>query len=123
MHRPITFTIDNSNPVQTDWNVIRAAGNPQPVLSMSNHTTTFKYSGQSDTREKGSFVGDFQHCVIKNTLNGNGFMGVKGDLEGLGCIVDRVTDRITNQIMDTSGMTKRQAGIMYATQIDPSMIK
>ena len=41
---------------------------------------------------------DFTHCVAKNTLNGNGFMGARGDIATVQCMIDRKAERAASRI-------------------------
>ncbi len=59
-----------------------------------------------------NLTGDFKHCVMKHTLNGDGFFGAQGDAATLKCIVDRWAERttndITNQKNSNSGNSSRK---------------
>jgi hypothetical protein len=53
--------------------------------------------GQASSR-----TSDFTHCVAKNTLNGNGFMGTRGDIATVQCMIDRKAERAANSITGVS---------------------
>lgn len=61
--------------------------------------------GQSNSTpgsSSGDISKDFQHCITKHTLNGDGSRGAYGDAAFIGCMVDRTADRIASKVTGVS---------------------
>lgn len=63
--------------------------------------------GQRDTRS--NLQKDFEHCMVKHTLNLDGSRGAYGDLAVVGCVVDRQIDRVASSYSDRNTYSDRNA--------------
>ncbi len=56
----------------------------------------------SNNTDGSNFSKDLEYCVVKHTVNLDGFRGAAGDINALNCVIDRVSSRIASEITGVS---------------------